>query len=96
MSRDNVIGLGLMIGAIIAVVLIVYLLFFTEVALLVMKIIISVAVIGLAGIVAWVGYTLVTTPSPKPIKEIEKEIEEELTKLEASSRGEKTSSERVK
>ncbi|MFZ8793387.1 MAG: transcriptional regulator, partial [Acidilobaceae archaeon] len=34
------------------------------------------------GILAWIGYTLATTPPPKPIEEIEKEIEEELKKLE--------------
>ena len=31
---------------------------------------------------AWIGYTLATTPPPKPIEEIEKELEEELKKLE--------------
>lgn len=34
------------------------------------------------GILAWIGYTLATTPPPKPIEEIEKELEEELKKLE--------------
>jgi len=31
---------------------------------------------------AWIGYTLATTPPPKPVEEIEKELEEELKKLE--------------
>ncbi|MCI4397134.1 MAG: transcriptional regulator, partial [Thermoprotei archaeon] len=34
------------------------------------------------GILAWIGYTLATTPPHKPIEEIEKEIESELKKLE--------------
>jgi len=33
------------------------------------------------GIVAWIGYTLATTPPPKPIAEIEKELEDELKKV---------------
>ncbi|RSN70343.1 transcriptional regulator, partial [Candidatus Korarchaeum cryptofilum] len=34
----------------------------------------------------WIGYTLATTPPPKPIEEIEKEIEEELKKIEEEKR----------
>jgi predicted DNA-binding transcriptional regulator len=41
-----------------------------------------IGVLGVFGILAWIGYTLATTPPPKPIEEIEKEIEEELKKLE--------------
>jgi predicted DNA-binding transcriptional regulator len=33
-----------------------------------------VAVVGVFGILAWIGYTLATTPPPKPIEEIEKEM----------------------
>lgn len=33
-------------------------------------------------ILAWIGYTLATTPPPKPIEEIEKELEQELKQLE--------------
>jgi len=40
------------------------------------------------GILAWIGYTLATTPPPKPIEEIEKEIEEELKKLEEEAKKE--------
>jgi len=38
------------------------------------------------GILAWVGYALATTPPPKPIEEIEKEIQQELQKLEEESK----------
>jgi len=41
-----------------------------------------IAVAAVMGILAWIGYTLATTPPPKPIEEIEKELEEELKKLE--------------
>jgi predicted DNA-binding transcriptional regulator len=41
-----------------------------------------VAVAFVLGIVAWIGYTLATTPPPKPIEEIEKEVEKEVGKEE--------------
>jgi len=37
-------------------------------------------------IAAWIGYTLATTPPPKPIEEIEKELEEELKKIETAEK----------
>jgi predicted DNA-binding transcriptional regulator len=46
-----------------------------------------IAVAGLGGILAWIGYTLATTPPPKPIEEIEKEIEKELEKLGTAAEG---------
>jgi predicted DNA-binding transcriptional regulator len=49
-----------------------------------------IAVAGLGGILAWIGYTLATTPPPKPIEEIEKEIEKELEKLGTSVEEEST------
>jgi predicted DNA-binding transcriptional regulator len=48
---------------------------------------IAVAAVGL--IVAWIGYTLATTPPPKPIEEIEKEIEKEMKEIEKGEGGEK-------
>lgn len=53
-----------------------------EVSQLLIKLTVFVAVAGVMGILAWIGYTLATTPPPKPVEEIEKEIEEELKKLE--------------
>ncbi len=41
-----------------------------------------VAIAAVFGILAWIGYALATTPPPKPIEEIEKEIQEELQKLQ--------------
>jgi predicted DNA-binding transcriptional regulator len=58
-----------------------WILFFTEWTLLLIQVTLMIAVAGLGGILAWIGYTLATTPPPKPIEEIEKEIEKELEKL---------------
>jgi predicted DNA-binding transcriptional regulator len=40
-------------------------------------IIVLIAFLAVMFIGAWIGWTMATTPPPKPIEEIEKEIEEE-------------------
>jgi len=84
MSRDQLIGIGLVIISILAVLIYAYLVFLTppELSFLVLKLTVFLAFLAVFGILAWIGYTLATTPPPKPIEEIEKEIEEELKKLE--------------
>lgn len=92
MSRDQAIGYLLL--AVSAVVIVVYgwLVFLSEYSLLILQITGFVAVAGVFGILAWIGYTLATTPPPKPIEEIEKEIEAELKKLESEVAGKGVSS----
>ena len=85
MSRDQVIGALILIGSIIGIVLYGWLVFLSPWILLVMELTGFIAVAGVLGILAWIGYTLATTPPPKPIEEIEKELEEELKKLEAET-----------
>lgn len=89
MSRDQVIGVLITLASIVVIVVYVWLLFFTGWSLLLMQITLAIAVAGVFGILAWIGYTLATTPPPKPIEEIEKELEQELQKIE--SEPEKTS-----
>ncbi|MGC8954434.1 transcriptional regulator [Desulfurococcus amylolyticus] len=80
MSRDQVIGWGLLAISIIVVLIYAYVLFFTQYSGLLMQLTLLIAVAGVFGILGWIGYTLATTPPPKPIEEIEKEIEEEAKK----------------
>lgn len=47
-----------------------------EVQLWLIRIPIIVAIVAIGGIAAWIGWTILTTPPPKPIEEIQKEIEE--------------------
>ena len=82
MSRDQVVGAVLALGSVCAIIVYAWLVFFTRWALVVLKLTGFIAVAGVFGILAWIGYTLATTPPPKPIEEIEKELEEELKKLE--------------
>ena len=81
MIRDQIIGVLLTMLSVIVVVVYGWILFFSEWTLLLIQVTLMIAVAGLAGILAWIGYTLATTPPPKPIEEIEKEIEKELEKL---------------
>lgn len=82
MSKDKFIGSVLMVGSIIVIAIYGYLVFLTEYWRFVLQLTGFIAIAGLFGILAWIGYTLATTPPPKSIEEIEKELEQELKKLE--------------
>jgi len=94
MSKDRIIGGGMLLAAII-----IWILYTIYGFLLILfpnlpipkpnfeLINIPITIVWLAMtavlfIAAWIGYTLATTPPPKPIEEIEKELEEELKKIE--------------
>ncbi len=90
MGRDQVIGGLIAVISVIVIVVYGYLVFLPPdisifgmpVDIFILKLTGFVAVLGVFGILSWIGYTLATTPPPKPIEEIEKELEEELKKLE--------------
>ena len=84
MSRDQIIGSVMLVGSAAVIIAYIYGLFIASeaIAMLLLKLTGAVAVGGVFGILAWIGYTLATTPPPAPIEEIEKEIEEELKKIE--------------
>lgn len=88
MHRDRVVGIALLIASIAVTLIYGWLVFFTPWSVLVIQITAFILIAVLFGILAWVGYTLATTPPPKPIEEIEKEIEEELKKLESEVKSE--------
>lgn len=83
-DRDQLIGLLLLIASIAVIIAYGWIVFFTEWLLILLQITGFVAVAGVLGMLAWIGYTLATTPPPKPIEEIEKELGKE---LEGSSAG---------
>ncbi len=96
MSRDQILGIGLLIVSLVVIVVYGWLVFFTEYSMLILQLTGFIAVAGVFGILAWIGYTLATTPPPKPIEEIEKELEEELKKLEKEVSEEKPKEEAEK
>ncbi len=80
-AKDKVIGALLLSISIIVVIAYAFILFFTKYDILLLKLTGMVAVIVVFGIIAWIGYTLATTPPPKPLEELEKELEEELKRI---------------
>jgi predicted DNA-binding transcriptional regulator len=88
MNRDQVIGGLLLVVSILVIIVYGWLVFFSEWSTLILQLTGFIAVLGVFGILGWIGYTLATTPPPKPIEEIEKELEEELKKLEEEEKKE--------
>ena len=89
MSRDQVIGILMLIASIAGIIIYGWIVFFTDWFLLLLQITGFIAVAGVLGVLGWIGYTLATTPPPKPIEEIEKELGEELEKIEEEMGGKK-------
>ena len=88
MNRDQVLGSVLLVASAIIIIAYIWLVFFPPLAgadIFLLKLTGAVAVAGVFAILAWIGYTFATTPPPKPIEEIEKEIEEEMKKIEAET-----------
>ena len=75
-------GTIVMIASIVGILVYGWLVFFSPWSWFILQLTAFIAVGGVLGILAWIGYTLATTPPPKPIEEIEKELEEELKKAE--------------
>ncbi|MEM3123960.1 MAG: transcriptional regulator [Nitrososphaerota archaeon] len=85
MSRDRQLGGLILAGSIVGIVAYGWLVFLPPLAgldLIVLKLTGFIAVAGILGILSWIGYTLATTPPPKSVEEIEKELNEELKKSE--------------
>ncbi|MGC9180191.1 MAG: transcriptional regulator [Vulcanisaeta sp.] len=81
-------GIALLVISIVIILAYAYIMFATPYSLFLLKLTGVIAIAVIFGILAWVGYALATTPPPKPIEEIEKEIEAELKKLEEETKQE--------
>jgi predicted DNA-binding transcriptional regulator len=83
LSRDQGLGVLLVIAGVLGILIYGWLVFFTSWWAIVLQITAFVAIAAVLAIIAWIGYTLATTPPPKPIEEIEKELEKEQAESEA-------------
>lgn len=72
MSRDQIIGLLLLLGSIIGIIIYAWLLFFWN-PQIILQLTIFVIVGGILTVLGWIGFTLTTTPPPQPIEELTKE-----------------------
>lgn len=79
MNNDRPIGALFMVGSVVGIFLYIWLVFFTEWSLLVLQFTALIAVGGVLGIVAWIGYSLFTTPPPPPIEDLRGELGAEET-----------------
>ena len=88
MGKDRGLGAALLVLSIAVIAVYTWLLWFPPLEgfdIILLKVTGTVAVAAIFGVLGWIGYTLLTTSPPKSIEEIEKEIEEELSKLEKKS-----------
>jgi len=79
---DRVVGALILVGSILGILAYFWLVFLSPWVLLTMQLTAFIAVAAVLVIIAWIGYTLATTPPPRPIEEIERELEEELKEVE--------------
>lgn len=87
MAKDQMIGSALLIASIVVGILYIYWLFFTPYFIWALIIPILLAVIGILAIIAWIGYTMATTPPPTPIEDIELDRKAEEGKAEEGKAG---------
>jgi len=90
LNSDQVLGAFILLGSIIGVVVYAVLLYYIPIWTLQVSAFLAVAFAF--GILAWIGYTLATTPPPKPIEEIEKEVEAETKESKTESETKEKSS----
>lgn len=75
MGRDQAVGALLCVGSILGILVYGWLVFASDWAMLVLQLTGFIAVGAVLAILSWIGYALAATPPPKPIEEIEKEVE---------------------
>ena len=75
---DKVSGYAILFGSLLGIACYFYLVFLSPWALLTVQISAFLAVAAVLMIVAWIGYTLATTPPPMPLEDwVESSTEEE-------------------
>ena len=77
MSNDKIIGGGMLVGSLAGIGIYFWLLFMTEYADLTIKASAFLAVTAVLLIVAWIGYTLATTPPPVPLEDLNFDLDDD-------------------
>ena len=75
--NDTVLGYIVLIGSLVGVGCYFYLVFLSPWALLVVQVSAFLAVAAVLVIIAWIGYTLATTPPPAPLEDFEESLEDD-------------------
>jgi len=69
LNKDQALGWAVLLGSVAGVVLYFYLVFMSCYAMLTVQLSAFLAVGVVLGVVAWIGYTLATTPPPEPFED---------------------------
>ena len=75
--NDRILGHLILTGSLLGIIGYFYILFLSSWTLLAIQISAFVAVSAMLAIIAWIGYTLATTPPPMPLEAFEDTVEEE-------------------
>jgi len=78
MADDRVIGGAVLIGSVAGIVIYFWLLFMSPWAWLTIQVSAFAAVAMVLLIVAWIGYTLATTPPPVPLEDLNLDLDDEV------------------
>ena len=68
--RDQLMGAGILTVSIALIIIYIYWLFFSPYSWWAIVIPVLVGVLAVLGIAGWIGYTMSTTPPPKPLDEL--------------------------
>jgi len=85
MNKDQITGWMILLGSILGIIVYFYLTLLSPWTMLTIQISAFIAVAALLSIIAWIGYTLATTPPPTPIEDLdilEQEMEPQNTEQE--------------
>jgi len=88
MASDRAIGALILAASLIGIILYGWLVFLWA-PMIVLQITAFIAVAFVLGILAWIGYTMATTPPPQPIEAIEEAMEKESKPEAKGAEGEK-------
>ena len=77
MSKDQALGSMILLGSILGIAAYFYLTFLSPWIVLTIQISAFIAVAAILLIIAWIGYTLATTPLPTPLEDLDLEQETE-------------------
>jgi hypothetical protein len=67
MEKGKLVGAGILLASIVVAVVYALLLYFGHGSILAIFLV-SVAFFALLGVVGWIGWTMATTPTPKPVE----------------------------
>jgi len=84
MSKDQALGSMILLLSILGIAVYFYLTFLSPWIILTIQISAFIAVAVILLIIAWIGYTLATTPPPTPLEELDPEQETETQSNEES------------